>query len=457
MPRLESRLRDAIGDLDTDFAIGDLRRSAARRRARSRATRAGSVVALLALIISGFWFGFGRTAVDRLTSRNAGVFPDRTKTVLIFDDSDMSFTQGDTSYGAAAIVDLDHRVIERRLMKGLAPGDETYGMGALGRSVVTYGSAVWAHPLDGGASRRLDGNGSLWIPSADQPNTVWTLRYERYAYTGTPTVQQVDEREHVLRRGIGMNEGAGAMQHPVAGIGGLIVYEPQNAPGFLLWNPLTRRVTGSIPTGANRYFLGAIGDELAWCDGDCSTMHLHAVGSGRNRVIRTPRGLIFEFDGPNATQFSIDGRWIATMAGERRADGRIVADAVVVIDRRTGRAKTVYRFTPRLPEGCHESEINMPGCTFQTVAFPTWSPDSRRVFFVVIKPKQVAHVTVGEYVVDADNVHFADLPLTDVARSLAVRRADATALLSAAAPFGDERTCTKAMVQATRKPCGFRF
>jgi hypothetical protein len=458
MPTLDSRLRDAVGQIDANFPIADLRQQATRRRVRRRALRGGSVFLVLALL-AGLWFGIGREGYDRLTSRNGRVFPDKTGAVLVFDDSDMAQMKGETHYSAVAIVDLDHRIIERRLMAGLAPGDETYGITPVGHSLVTYGGEVWSHPLDGTTPRRLDGPDAVYIPSSDprSANTVWSFRYGQYAYTGTPTVRQVDETGAVIRSGIGMNEDGRTGHHPETTIHDLIVYAPQTGTGITLWNPVAHRIVDVIPTGADPHVLGALADTLAWCDGNCSSMHIRNALGGTDRVVHAPRGMRFDRSPTNVAFDPNNGRWIAVMAGTPRKSGALSNDSVVMIDTATWKTKVVYHFHATLPEGCRESEINMTGCGLQTVAFPSWARDSKRVFFTVVKPKTFGVVTIGEYDVLNGHLNLADIPLDNVIRFATVNTSDAQGLLREVPPLSSQSECTKAKVQADGRPCGFRF
>jgi len=329
------------------------------------------------------------------------VFPDRTGQVLIFEDNQNTVASGDEYAGAIALVDLDHRIVVRRLLVGNRnPGHGSFLL-RLRRSIVYGYDRVYASRLDGG-DRKLLGTSSIAIPGQTR-GRVLILRYPSEPELGVPSIREPGH----AGRGRGLFEDPSA--HPVVparAIPGGIAYDSPN--GIVLWDYVHQREIGRLGSRQSYVTTGS-GDRLMWCEEQCRTLHLTRLG-GRDGTFRAPKGLRFSGGIPPITRFSPDGRFVAATAGAYIRNAW-VGRAMVLIDTKTGEVRVAYLDPSKLPLGCTIDEIGFAGCSPPYVAGPVWSTNGKHLYFAIFD-QQLHEIAMGEYSMDAHRVmHIAQLPI----------------------------------------------
>jgi hypothetical protein len=372
------------------------------------------------------------------------VFPDRTGQVLIFQSngSGSSYRNG-AMYGAVSILDLDNRVVVRRYLRGNAPGDQGYFLLRQGGGVAYGWGDVYRASLDGSRPRVMRGRNSLLHPGAE-PGDLLVFSYRSRSFSGVPTVREYDARGHVVRQTKGMKDGSDVT--PARGVPGGMAYNTDR--GVALWDWEKQRVTRRYGTGRAWVSAGRR-NLLAWCDGDCATLHLTRIG-GRDRVIRGPRGTTLGREFPPIARFSPDGRWLAVIAGRRVPWSGMgwMGSHVLLVDVRTGRTRTVYRDPTEIPIDC---TLASPTCTPPFVSAPTWSSDGERLFFVSYA-QETDDVWVGEYVLRTSETHTALVPSPGIA-PLAFDASSAKGMLDV--PVGTR--CVQTDISFDMPTCAARF
>lgn len=108
-------------------------------------------------------FPIGSSTIDQ--RRPDGLFASPTGVVLLFADG----------IDGVTAVDLDRGVVGRRVVEGERPGDQPFRLTHTGDHLVVGWGEIWAAPLDGGPSRKID-DATIYLPAAE-PGEVWTLTW----------------------------------------------------------------------------------------------------------------------------------------------------------------------------------------------------------------------------------------------------------------------------------------
>ncbi len=400
----------------------------------------GPISFIVALVLIA-WLVFGLNELDRRAPKP--LFPDRTGQILVFQDNRVgSADRRGALYGAVSIIDVDRRVVVRRYLRGNRPGDQPYFLLHLGKSFVYGWGDIYAAPLDGRAPKRIASHHSLVYPAAE-PGSVLVLQYESTSYAGRASVREFRTPTRVVRRTKTKPLGYG-YTFASRGVTGGMAYTTRR--GVELWNWRRQSFTRRYGHGMQTYAVGGRRRLLVWCEGRCEVLHLTTIG-GRDRVIRPPHGTTFG----GIARVSPDGKWVGAVAGRSSptepASWR--GSIVVLIDAKTGRSRVVYRDRTKVPAVCEGAEA---GCNPPYVASPSWSEDSRRLFFVSFSQEN-DDVRLGEYVVDSHETHTALVPVPGAIAPTAFDADDAKGLLRV--PISDR--CVVTDISFATPTCAARF
>jgi hypothetical protein len=215
-----------------------------------------------------------------------------------------------------------------RVTMPAAPGDPPYRLIGRGNALVFYGrDTVFVVAADPAAREHVVTKGTdfaVFVPSA-HPDRIWVQEGQT---DGSPR-----RLWEVSRSGeVTVPPAQAPAGNIVAGVESGVVLQIEG--GLDVWDPVTARVLrhieGSFP-------LGAAGESLAWCDGDCRAAHLTDTASGIDHIVLRldgDAGLDGYVDG-----LSPDGRWFAAVACVRTGSADNTC-ALVVVDVPSG-ARTV--------------------------------------------------------------------------------------------------------------------
>jgi hypothetical protein len=272
------------------------------------------------------------TTAPPVAAEEAGLFSEATGHLLVFDDG----------YDGVLVVDPDRRIAMRRVVQGQTAGDQMPRLHRTGDDLIVGWGGIWAAPVDGGPSRLLS-QATIAVPAAE-PDRVWTVDYpEGHIGGGDPVVRllEVSTGESLVR-----SEDLPA--YPVTGIPGGLALQTEEGVG--LWDPSTGRITEMLGNGSG-FPADAQDDRLAWCAGNCPTMHVTDLDTGEDHRFPTPDGdaWYLGYEG----QLSPDGRFLATSTDR----------GAVVIDIDEGTVRPLGRRTP------------------DTFGVTAWAPDGTALYW----------------------------------------------------------------------------
>jgi hypothetical protein len=330
MLKLEEQLRrygEAIGESLVNGGRPDGTDGDEFNRMQSTTRRSHRSVLLIAasLVVAGTVAAVALTAVrsgrrdgpdvDASGTPADAVFDAHTDTVLVFSDGIDGITA----------LDLDAGMAARRVVEGERAGDQPFRINVVDESLVVGWGEIYAAPLDGGPSIRID-SARTYIPAAE-PGEVWTVnpgplgqgqvQIHRVAMDGTVVVS-TDALD--LSR-----------YYPLYGVpGGLVVRGPQ---GLAIWDASSGQVSDPIGGTAPSVSIASDGTHLAWCDETCQQPHV----------------VDLERTGPPTALAGVPGQRVALSSdGRHLAALRITASGseLVVTDLATGQ-ETPVSTTPR--------------------------------------------------------------------------------------------------------------
>jgi hypothetical protein len=188
--------------------------------------------------------------------RHAGVFTTPTDTVLLFSDG----------IDGAMAVDLDRRLVGRRVVNGERAGDRQFRLTLTGDQLVVGWGEVYAAPLDGGPSEKI-ADATVYLP-ASEDGEVWTLTWEGGRIgAGSATLRRVQIDGTTVFESDGFDP---ATLEPVLGVpGGLLVNSPQ---GVAIWDANTE-TTGPVLGPGRAVAATTDGRTVAWCADSCDEIH----------------------------------------------------------------------------------------------------------------------------------------------------------------------------------------
>ncbi|HLI57478.1 MAG TPA: hypothetical protein VKY26_10670, partial [Actinomycetota bacterium] len=209
------------------------------------------------------------------------------------------------------------------------------------------------------------------------------------------------------------------------GLASDVVYETPS--GVFLWDSATQRITRQFG-GSSARVLGASASLVAWCDGDCGSLHL-STASGHDVTVPIP-ALEGHFE--STASFSPDGSRVAIIAG----GGTEGPGAVTVINTSSGATEWVA--SQQIPGG----------------ASLAWSPDGSRLFAAWYEAGE-KRTSVVEYEAGGGAASVTSVPVipVDVAM-VAVRATDAAGLIPRR--LGPAQRCQQPPPIGAG-PCGFSF
>lgn len=335
-----------------------------------------------------------------------------SQVTLVFDDG----------YDGVVAVDLNDRVAARWVLPGQRAGDQPVRLHAVGdRLVVGWSPVVSITPT---GEDLIDLGGTIFVPAAED-DAVWVIDYGDDRIGPGPTtfslVSTTTGGSLVEAPGIDGSEGMAAAGVP----GGLIV---STDDGIGVWTPeaagfvrMFSDETGFVAT-ANQ-------NTVAWCSGDCSTMHLSDAQTGTRVDVAAQPGATFA---AHAVAVSPDGK---TIAAVEITGGS--AEVVTLADATTGNVAARYSLSMGFP------------------AAVVWSPDSTQLF--------VAEDSYGR---SATALFRLDIP-TETAEivelafggALGAITGDPDLVTTTDAPIGDISQCGPPTAQPSGRtaPCRFEF
>lgn len=263
MLEVEEQLRRYGAALESEL-LREPHAPVVREPSRPRHRRVVFAFAALAAVAVAAVVLFGRS--DEKSSQVVtrplphGVFAQRTGVVLLLSDG----TDGVTA------IDLDNRTAGRRVIDGERAGDQTFRITLTGGHVVVGWGEIYAQPLSGGASTKID-DATMYIPAAE-PGQVWTITWEGGRIgQGSAAVRRVAVNGAVTFSSTAMNvEG----DWPRLGVpGGLVVQTPE---GVAVWDTATGEVgptRGPGPVSS----IKSNGRSVAWCGDTCANVHVAAL------------------------------------------------------------------------------------------------------------------------------------------------------------------------------------
>lgn len=263
-------------------------------------------------------------------------FGEETGQLLLVDDGLSGLTA----------VDFDRRLAARSPVDGQRPGDEQYSMERVGdHLVVGWGGP---HAVDIATRQAVPlGNATIFVPAAEQ-DRVWLVDYAGSIGANPPTVWQVGMGGQRLTQAATLPAGAA----PEIGVAGGMALATET--GLDVWNRATGEIR-PIDGGGHGFALDSLGDQLAWCSGDCEEVLITDVTTFETDAFHAPNA----FDGfAYEARFSPDGRLLAALVENRSDQSR----ALWLLDVGTG------------------SVIEVASRTGSTVDYLAWSPDGSQLF-----------------------------------------------------------------------------
>lgn len=254
---VEHSLMDVDPDIEVSSAYPRTRSTRSRRRARFAAALlvTTALVAAMALRVDRRDASVDVAAEDPPASAptTESLFGIPTDTVLVFSDG----------IDGVTALDLDRGVAARRVIEGERAGDQPYRINLTGSHLVVGWGDIYAAPLDGGRSQRID-TATVFIPAAE-PGEVWTVDYQGGRIGSGPA----DIRRVAIDGTVVFSSKALDTEEffPLYGVpGGLVVRGPD---GVRVWDGETG-VVGDRLGAAEPTFVVSDGARLAWCDSPCS-------------------------------------------------------------------------------------------------------------------------------------------------------------------------------------------
>lgn len=398
MVELDEQLRrygDAIGEslVSGDGPDGTDGDGLHRTRPATRRSRRRVLLIAASLVIAGT-VAAAALAVVRSDRRDApdvaatgtpasAVFDTRTDTVLVFSDGIDGITA----------LDLDTGVAARRVIEGERAGDQPYRINLVDEHLVVGWGEIYAAPLDGGSSTRID-TARYYIPAAE-PGQVWTVipgplgqgmvQIQRVTMDGTvvATTDALDLSSYT----------------PLYGVpGGLVVAGPQ---GLAIWEASSGRVSDPIGAAAPAISIASDGTHLAWCDQE-TCQQPHVVDLDRTGPPTTPAAAPGQ-----RVALSPDGQHLAALRSTA------VGTELVVTDLTTGQETPVATTPP------HSGSLH-------------WTGDGRQLFHTSTSTA-TGETTLGRYDVRTGSWQTVDLDIDlgpAVAMFVPVARDRASALLT---------------------------
>jgi hypothetical protein len=344
-----------------------------RRRERNRRVGAGAVaVVAMAGLSVGLWLTLGPH--KRPPAGHASPTPAATIT------GPRLFLAGD---GEMWIVAVDTGSVHHLKLPELSPGDPPYKIVRRGDKLVLWGYTTYV--LDPTADPRLRvlvRDSLVFVPSA-VPDRVWVaINSSDTGHIGAIREVSVDGRVTVP------DTKPPGGQLPVAALTNGLVF--QLSDGRLeVWNPVTggvvRTLTAGFPVTSRRNL-------LVWCGGDCHTLHVTDVVTGKDIVVSPPPGT----SGFDRGMFSPDGETIAVAVhtGPLLEGLTTLKSQLALVNVRTGTARIVDGTTVK---GAY--------------VFVDWSPSGDSVF--ITGGNQFETRTIVEYRRGADSARRLQVKVGD--------------------------------------------
>ena len=280
------------------------------------------------------------TSLPPVLPSEGPLFGVETGVVLLFDDG----------IDGVLAIDPDKRLAARSVVEGQRAGDEPYSMVRVGDSLVVGWSEIFALDIATREPTSL-GLATIFVPAAE-PDRVWMIDWSGGRIgTGTLQVWQVTATGERVTEPASLDvDGSPAFGIP----GGLAIGHDQ---GLILWNAESGETSVLEGAGHGRV-VDVAANEILWCTGDCTELHLTTLATLETQTYPVPRG--FEtfrvgFGAPDA--FSPDGLTLAVIVQSRVQPER----AIWILDRRTGEARVVS---------------GVGG----VVDYLAWAPDGRQLF-----------------------------------------------------------------------------
>jgi hypothetical protein len=303
------------------------------------------------------------------------VFDAKTGMVLLLSDG---------GEGLVAI-DLDRRLAARHAIDGERAGDQPTRLTLTGGSVVVGWGGIYAEPLVGGPSRKID-DGTIYLAAAE-PGTIWTLTWPGGGLgVGPSTVRRV-RVDGTVELSVPFDTGLATALLGVPG--GLVVSTPA---GIAVWDAATNRIGPLLGAGREFSAVASDGRMLVWCKATCADVATAPLArSGSATAPHTP--------GAQALALSSDGRWMAVL--RPGANG----DELVVTDRQTGKD-------------------DVAAIGLKQYGSISWAPDNRQLFYVT-NSYQNTTMDVGRYDITARSWKKRTIPVGDGIGGYAVAANDA--------------------------------
>jgi hypothetical protein len=230
-----------------------------RRQRRRRALLVGIAAVVVVAIVVAFVV---RTETNDKRSRvisqptSEGVFSEKTDAVLLTSDG----------IDGVTAIDLDHRIAGRRVIDGERAGDQSYRITVTGGHLVVGWGEIYAYPLSGGASKKID-DATEYIPAAES-GEVWTINDDPPRNgTGNAIIHRVTVTGDVTFSADSLDTRAA---QPLLGVpGGLVVHTPE---GIAVWDASTGTVGPNLGPGLGPTVSN--GRSLAWCVNTCTDVRV---------------------------------------------------------------------------------------------------------------------------------------------------------------------------------------
>ena len=237
-----------------------------QRRPRQRMVgAAAAIVALLAVVVAILADSLGdrdrvATGPIETAAGRPGVFTTTTDAVLLFTDG----------IDGAMAVDLDRRLVGRRVIDGERAGDQQFRLTLTGDHLVVGWGEIFAAPIDGAQSRKI-ADATIFVPASEE-GEVWTLTWEGGRIgSGAATLRRVGINGSVVFEAEGFDP---ATYEPVVGVpGGLLVNTRQ---GVTVWDGETGDA-GPVLGPGRAVAATTDGQRVAWCANSCADLHTAAL------------------------------------------------------------------------------------------------------------------------------------------------------------------------------------
>ena len=400
MAELGDLLREAVGEVDAApeaWSVDDVARRAHRRRRRQRLGGTLATVAVVVAAAIGAMTGGDRSGVDVVDQppplTGQAIFSTPTGVALLLDDG----------FDGVTAIDLDTGVVGRRVVDGQRAGDQPYRLFRSGDSLIVGWGEVFAAPLDGGPSVSL-GEATVAVPAVE-PGRVWLATWAGGRVgQGEITMRRVDLHGGVEKTDVGPSD--------------FVDVRPPVPDGVLPPVPLKATVVAAGPDVV-----------VNNCEPSCDRLTVYRR-SEPSAEVPLPTGVSLVDVESAAIALSPEGSRLAVVTA---FPGR----RVVVLDLGTGRL---------------EADVPVDG----PVAFPTWSPDGRQLFWVTLADRE-GFTVVGRYQSESGATETVRLPVSGSLRAVTVDRAESASFLPADLA-SDPDSCPPPNLQPSNRvgTCGFR-